>query len=916
MRLPGKIRLQSRTASASRLLWMCFLTGVLAASAAYAQRIPPAQVRVPRLVVSDSTAVNFQADTPIAAGDTTALPADSLSATPDSNTVSATARLADSLGIRISRDALPAVVTATARDSAVVDMETDFFYLYGSATVQYEDLTLGAGRVEYEQRTGTITASPLRDTLGTEIEKPTFAQGEEKFVYDSLRYNFNSRRAIVRNARTQYGEGFVASEQVKRNPDQSIFGLRNVYTTCALDTPHFGIRARRIKVIPGRIAVSGSANLEIEGVPTPLQLPFALFPITQGQRSGFRLPSYTLEERRGLGLTNGGYYFYISDRVDLLLSGSVYSRGSWNASAVSTYVSRYKFSGGLQFAYGYERSGEVYERNSSEQRSFGIIWNHRTDPKARPGVNFSADVNINKGNFYQRNSYNPAQIVQNQYTSNVAFSRTWQDRPMSFTAAARVNQNIATGLVNLNFPDMAFQYSQITPFKRRVAIGPPKWYERITTNYTVEARNQTSFYDSSFQLSTLSLGDFRNGIKHSLPVSASYQVARVLNLNFNAPYTEYWLLEKEEFTYNEEKKALDTILRRGFFTARDFQASLTVSTNIYGTKLFPRGRLAGIRHKLEPSVGFGYTPDFASSSFRYAQLVQISENSPPQYVSRFSSSVIGLPGGGSFGNFASTINYGVNNNLQIKVRTRKVDTTTGQATRNVTLIDGFRINGSYNLSADSFNFSPLNVDFRTSVSNILSVSAGATFDPYGRDPASGQRVQQPLVARGEGVARFQSATASLSANFRAKDRVAGDSRAAARTDALSRVLRPGGYNDYIDFNIPWSLSIAYSLGVANNYSVTRRADTLQFGQQFLTFQGDFNLTPRWKVTYSSGYNIKDKALQLTRLDIYRDLHCWEMRLGTTPFGPFKSYDFTLNVKASVLHDLRLLRRRDFRDAPI
>ncbi len=900
MSLPGKIRrlcCWTRTAGIGCAFILTFIfAGRSAAQTGAADSIRTAVVSA----IPDST---------IARGvDST------IGAVRDSLAVDSAARVAleDSLGIRISHDALPSKVVATATDSAVLDLTTNKFYLYGDAQVEYEDLTLNAGRVTYEQSTGVVTAQPLTDTSLSASERPTFSQGEEKFHYDWLRYNFNSKRAIVRNARTQHGEGYVISEQVKRSPDQSIYGLRSTYTTCSLDTPHFGIRARRIKVIPGRIAVSGTANLEIERIPTPIYLPFAFFPVSTKQTSGFKLPSYTFETQRGLGLTNGGYYFHISDYLDLLVTGNIYSQGSFNTSVISTYATRYKFNGGVDFQYGYDKKGEVYEPGSSTNKSFAFRWRHTTDAKARPGLTFNANVNVVKNNYFQQFSYNPNLIVNNNFQSNVTLSRTWTTRPMGLTASLRHAQNTQTRLVNLTLPEFNFYYSQFSPFQRKNPVGAPKWYEKISTSYNFNALNQTDFYDSTLQIANLKALRFRNGFKHSIPISASYTALRFINLSFGTTYNEYWLTERQDLTYNEEARRPDTNFRNGFFTARDFNAGLTASTRIYGTKLFRKGRVAGIRHVLTPTVGFNYTPDFAAAPFRYAQLVQIDSGRAPQYISPFTSSIIGVPGSGQFGDFSSNITYGLGNNLQMKLRGKKNDTGVGPS-RNISLIDGLSIGGSYNLSADSFRWSPLGIQFRTAIADRINVSASSVLDPYGLDLETGRRQRVTALERGAGIGRVSRTEISLSANFSSSQRTPGPERVAERTDEFTRLTRPGGYNEYVDFNVPWNVSFSYSLGVSNNYIATRRADTLVLGQ-FVQVQGDVNLTPRWKITASTGYDFTSKKLQITDISIYRDLHCWEMRLNTIPFGIQKSYTFSLSVKASVLQDLKLQRRRDFRDA--
>ncbi len=841
--------------------------------------------------------------------DSTVMVADTVSLLSPQDSITAdslkTRKLEDSLGIRISKDALPSPVTAEATDSAVLDMKNDLFYLYGNARVSYEDLKLNAGQIVYEQSTNTITAQPRFDTSGAVTERPSFTQGGETVTYDSLQYNFKSKRAIIRNARSQYGEGFVHSQQVKRNPDQSIFGWKNIYTTCALDTPHFGIHASRIKVVPNKVIASASANIVIEQVPTPVFLPFGLFPISQNQRSGFQIPSYTLEQQRGLGLTNGGYYFHFNDYVDFLLMANIYTKGSWSTSGISSYTKRYKFNGGLSLSYAYNKTGETFEPTGSITRDFMINWRHQTDPKARPGVNFNASVVVGTSSFYSNNSYNVNQILNNQFTSNISFSKNWIGKPYNLTVGARHNQNTQTGRVDVYLPEVSFYVSQFTPFQRKNAIGAPRWYEKISASYNFNAINQTTFYDTTFSLNTVGLGDFQNGMKHSIPITAAYNIFRFVNLSFGTTYNEYWLTERNYRYFNTNQDKIDTIASNGFFTARDFNANMQLSTRIYGLKMFKRGSLMGIRHVITPNVGFTYTPDFAARPFNYYYQSRLDTGRQTVYLSPFSGSVIGVPGLNQYGNFASNVNFGINNNLQIKVRSKKDTTGLG---RNITLIDGFSITSAYNIAADSFNWSPFNIAFRTNILDKLNISASAVYDPYGLDYTTGRPSRRTMWEEGRGIARFRNANISLQANFSSKK----TQQNTPVPQGAERLLQNGGYYDYVDFNIPWSFNVAYSLGVSSQFTFFSMQDTLTYNQSLLV-SGDLNLTSRWKITFSSGYEFETKSLTLTSIDIYRDLHCWQMRLGTIPFGPRKSYNFTLNVKASILQDLKLIRRRDFRD---
>jgi hypothetical protein len=843
------------------------------------------------------------------------IPADSLRKT-DTTLVDSLNVTADSvkpqsleqrLGIKLSPDALTEVVVATSRDSAVADLDSNLFYLYGKARVTYDDMVLEAGEIMYNQASSNVVAGPQFDTSGRMYEKPVFTQGSEKVAYDSLQYNFKSKRAIVRNANSQYGEGFLHSQQVKRNPDQSIYGLHNVYTTCALDTPHFGIVAQKIKVIPERIAASGPANIQIEGVPTPLFLPFGLFPISSKQRSGFILPTYTVEQVRGLGLMNGGYYFFISDKMDLLAQVNIFSKGSWQAAGTTKYKNIYKYSGEFKFDYAYNKTGESYEPDASIGREFMIRWQHLTDPKARPGQNFTASLQIGTSTFYQTTSYDPLQAVNNQYQSNLSYSKNWIGKPFSLTVSARHNQNTGTGLVDATLPQVAFNIASLSPFQNKNYVGKPRWFDNITLSYTFDAQNSTQFYDSLFDINKL---NFNYAGKHTIPITASYTIARFVRANFSIPYTEYWYTKELRQQYNDATGKIDSTSRGGFFTARDYSFSFGLNTQIFGTKLFKKGGLRGIRHRLEPNVAFTYRPDFSQTPYNYYYYTRLDTSTIPRAMFRYpqGATLISQPGQGEQRN----VSFGINNNLQIKVRNNKDTSENATGFKNITLIDAFGITTAYNFAADSLQWAPIAVNFRTNILDKISISANANFDQYGINPATDRTfVRYTMWQRGDGIARFNNATVSASTSLTSRPK--NKDTKAVTTDRNNGIVFNPDYYNYVDFDIPWSINLSYSLGVQNDYIVASKKDTITIGSNSFTFGGDFNVTPRWKVSVQSGYNFVTKELQATRIQIFRDLHCWAMRLETVPFGPLKNYNFTINVKAAVLQDLKLMRRRDFRD---
>ncbi len=807
--------------------------------------------------------------------------------------------LEERLGIKLSPDAITSEVKSEASDSAVLDMRKNIFTLYGKAKVTNEDMELNAGKIIYDQSNSLVTAAPLSDTAIKLKDRPSFSQGQEKFTYDSLQYNFKSKRAIVRNPRTQYGEGYVFSEQVKRNPDQSIYGYHNLYTTCALDTPHFGIKANKIKVIPGRVVASGPANIMVESVPTPLFLPFGLFPVSKGQRSGFLLPTYTIEADKGVGLLNGGYYFNLGQYADLEARANIYSKGSWLTTGRATYAKRYKYRGGLALSYAYDKTGEDFEPDASISKAFNVQWQHASDAKSRPGTSFNASVNAGTSSFNARNTFDAEQILNNQSQSNITYSKNWANKPYTLSVGARHSQEASTGRVDVTLPELSFYIAQFNPFQGKNSLGT-KWYEKITTSYTFTGQNQLIFTDSLFQLSKLNMSDFTNGMKHAIPISASYNIFRFVNLTLGANYNEYWLTKQSFKAYDYTGDTVAEEINRGFYTARDYNANITVNTRIYGLKMFKKGKLMGIRHMAIPEVSLNYVPDFAKDPYNYGYETITEKNGQSRWVSPYEGAIQGAPS--QLGRFSSIVGFKLNNNLQIKVRS---DNDTN-GFKNIRLIDNFIVTTGYDIAADSQNWQNINMNFSTMLINVINVSASAVYDPYAFDYELEKRTKWN---KGTGIARFKSANVSLGANLKPKARE--DNHPARNTEEFKRLTQYGINDVYYDFNVPWNMGVTYSLGITKSYLTTSKKDTVEISNHNVSINGDLNLTSRWKITASTSYNLVQKKLQMTQINLVRDLHCWEMILTAVPFGERKFYNFTLHVKATVLQDLKLLRRRTY-----
>ncbi|RQO30796.1 hypothetical protein DBR32_08720 [Taibaiella sp. KBW10] len=808
------------------------------------------------------------------------------------------------LGIKISKDAPEDEIVSSAKDSAIMDMEQNIFYLYGDAVITQKDIELKSGVVELEQKNNVVRAYPTFDTSGRKISEQEFTQGSEKFQYDSLKYNFKSRRAIVRNARTQYGDAFMISQQIKRNPDQSIYGYKSTYTTCNLDHPHYGIYAKKIKAIPNKVIATGPANLQIADLPTPLMFPFGIFPINPQQKSGFILPTYTMEENRGLGLQRIGYYFDINKYIGATVQFDIFSKGSFGVYGSTNYAKKYKYNGSLNLNYSLSKFGESYDVGPTSQKDFRVDWTHQVDPKSMPGASFNAKVEFGTGGYNRVNGMNSGMVLNNQYLTSVAYTKSWTGKPYALSVALRHNQSSNTGTGSITLPDITFNVAQITPFQRKIQIGNPKWYEKISATYMVAAQNKYDFNDSTFNLNKIKFSDFSSGIKHAISIGAAYNIFRFVNFSVNIPYNEYWNTKQLFRTYNPTTRRDDTTMNMGFFATRDFGVTSSLNTRIYGVKMFKKGKVMGIRHVLTPALNFNYTPGFANSPYNYLYYYQ-GEYGPPNPQSPYVLS----PGNIGYPNNAMPLGsagISINNTLQMKVRTKD-----SVGTKTISLIDGLGLSANYNFFADSNNLTPINLNARTNIAKHLDITMSGQFDTYRFK--NGYRSKTYLINDGGPLLQLRTFNVGLGFNYQGGEKHKDENVEKERKNNAEAqlLLRNNGINDYYDFNIPWNINITSSLSYSKR-NLASSKDTNIFSPN-LTFSGGIRFTSKMMLNVTSGYDFVSKSIGYTSINITRDLHCWQMMLNIAPFGIYKNYNFTINVKSSVLQDLKLVRRRAYQD---
>ena len=817
-----------------------------------------------------------------------------------------------------SRFALEAKVEYKSADSLFFDLINNKTYLFYNAEIQYQNINLKADYIEIDFSTNTLFASGLPDSAGVIKGTPIFTEGLQSFMSNTMSYNFDTKRGFIKDVITQEGDGFLHGKAVKKMEDDITNVRHGSYTTCNLDCPHFEFRYQKAKVIPSDKIVTGPVYLVIEDVPLPLAIPFGFFPNKKGQTSGILIPTYGESDNRGFYFENGGYYWGISDYMELYIRGDIYTRGSWAVKPSLNYRKRYKYNGAMHLSYANNVLGEEGTPTFRKSKDFSIRWNHNQDPKAHPTRRLSASVNIQSSKFNQFNPVSTENFLSNTFTSSVSYQKSFSGKYF-LNVSATHSQNTLNNSVTMTLPDVSFNVTRFYPFRRKTRVGALRWYEDISVNYTMNARNQVNTIDSlMFRPETLQ--NFRNGVKHSIPVSSNIKVLKHFNLTNTLNFTERWYTERIERKWidsdlDDEGNPLPGYVDRdtlsGFYGVRDFSYNASLNTTLYGMMQFKRGPLRAVRHVVNPSVGFSFRPDFGSEFWNYYGVVQTDTAGRTQRYSFYQGATYGVPPDGRSG----SLNFGLSNNLEIKVRSKK-DTLTG--VRKVKVIDNLSISSAYDIARDSLRWSDLSVSGRTTLFRNLQIQYSGRWSPYALD-SLGQRINTFLWETDRKLLRRENTTWNFSMRysvnsntFAGKGKTKGDGRSSdfGTEDELAEVLMYPEH--FIDWDQPWSLSIDYSLRLTNQYKP--REDTYDKQTiQSLNFSGDINITPKWKVGFRSGYDFVNNKFTYTSFNFYRDLHCWEMRFNWIPAGGMKSWNFQINVKSPMLQDLKLTRKKDFRD---
>ena len=777
-----------------------------------------------------------------------------------------------------------------AADSIKINLQDNRVYLYRTTQVNYEDLELKAHKTEFDMLSKIVYAKGGRDSLDHYLEAPHFKQGGTEYDADSMSYSFQTSKGIIHSIKTHQGEGYLHATKAKRYPDGHIDMAGGKYTTCDADHPHFYLALSKAKVIPGDQVVFGPAHMVLLDVPLPIVLPFGFFPQTNKDAvSGIIPPTIGMEISRGLSLTNGGYYFAFNDNFDAQIMGDIYSSGTWRSTLTTRYIKRYKFSGNMNMSYGVTVTGEK-GLDQAKQKQYSVVWSHRQDAKANPHHTFQASVNYSSSSYDKEFNYtNSNAYFTNTKSSSISFSQKWPNSPFSFSTNFRANQTSTSSMTTIDFPNFNFRMDRIYPFRKKESVGKPKWYEDIALQYDASMQNVLEGKDGEL-FEDKNLKNMRNGFQHKMPFSINFKAWKKVNLNItpSVNYTGVLYTSRIKKTFDPDSLAADNRMGtivvdtiRGLSYAHSLSPSLSVSMapkfflmNDFSHK--PYSKVEAIRTVISPTVGVSYVPDL-SSFFNYYETILTRDDKPHKYSIYENQRTFGTP---TAPGQSGSVNFGVNGNVEMKVRSTGNDSTSNTQSRKVKILNNISATTRYDIFADSMNWSNISLSANTTLFG-LNLTASGSVDPY------------DLTPEGTRYDKFGPRLTSMNFNTGISLPLNKNEKKADENSAIE---------DYSYFDVPWNVSFSYGL----NYSKPQFEKRIT---QTLSFSGNINFTKKWSLNFSSSYDFDAKKIAYTTASIQRDLHCWQMSMNFSPFGVNKYYFFKINVKSATLQDMKYEKKK-------
>jgi len=790
-------------------------------------------------------------------------------------------------------------------DSMKFDVAKEKVYLYGKGEVYYETTELKADYIELNLQTNEVYARGVPDSNGVDQGTPVFKDKDQEIEANDIKYNFDSRKGLITEAVTQQGDGYIVGTLVKKQPDNVIYIKDGKLCPCEDREAKTFVKARKLKIIPDDKIVTGVANLKIGAIPTPLVLPFGIFPNKQGASSGVVLPEYGFSPDQGLFLRNGGYFWSVNDNLDFLLTGDIYSRGSWGVALGSNYKRRYKYTGNVDLRY-----TDLFTENEqtlavTEERIYKIYWKHAQDLKANPYQSFSADVNIYKNNRLDINS-SANDYLSNSFKSNLNYTRKFGNSPFRLTlnSSYQLNRDTTAQFV---LPEATLNMDRIYPFKRKYKIGRDRWYEKIGLTYSTNFRNQLKGHQDSI-FTNEGVKDMQNAMKHNFGLNTSYKVMKFLSWQPFVNYSEHWEFKKLNKSWEDidTSSNMDTVRQFGIVrdTLQEFgrygtwDAGMNVSTKVYGSFRYRSGPIKAIRHVMTPAIGFTYRPDYTNRN--YVKEVRTASDSLVNTYSIYDGSLSPY-GTAPIGKESGSISFSLRNNLEMKVKSKK-DTVKGE--KKIKLLDQLNFATNYDIFADSMNWSNMSVIANTNLFNFFRINYNGDMDFYVvedhiiNENETRIRVNKFELNENGRLGRFNNHR--LGINFSL-----GNKKQQERKKEKLKKMKASPYTYQ---NIPWTMSFGYTF----NYNRPISQDTVIITQS-LQFTTVINLTENWRFEGMTNFDFEKNEFGYTRFSIFRDMNCWEARITVVPKGGQQNYNFSINLKPSMFKDLKVERKRNYYD---
>lgn len=833
------------------------------------------------------------------------------------------------------------VVEFSAKDSMVFYGKRDA-RMYGSSDIKYNTISLSAEQIKMNMDSSQVYAVGVPDSTGELKGNPLFKDPSGDYESKTMRYNFKSKKGYITGIMTEQGEGYLTGGITKKMDNDEYYIQNGRYTTCDNhDHPHFYFQLTKGKVRPKKDVVTGPAYMVLEDLPLPVAVPFGFFPFSSKYSSGVLIPTFGEDYNRGFYLRNGGYYFAINKYVDLALTGEIYTRGSWGVTAQSSYVKRYKYQGSVNVSYLTTITGDKGEADYMKMKNFSLNWTHSQNAKANPNMNFSASVNFATSGYSRNNldDYYSNSFTENTKSSTVNLSYKFPNSKWSLSTTASITQRAADSTLAVSFPNFTLTMSQTAPFKRKKMVGEERWYEKIKLSYSGRFQNSLTAKENVFFKKSL-VKDWRNGMSHTVPISATFSLFKYINVTPSITLNDRMYTSKIRQMWDPNASAVVRDTTYNFYNVFDFNFSLSLGTKLYGffkPLKFLGSKVQTIRHVITPTISFSAAPDFSSRFWGYYGNYSYTDASGVKHDQKYSYFSHGLFGSAPSGR-SGMVSFNVANNIEAKVRSD--NDSTGY--KKVSIIENLSLSQSYNFAADSMRWSNLGTSMLLRLTKGFNLNLSATWDVYKyelNEYGNPVRVNKLRLFHGGGWGRLASTGTSFSYTinndtFRNlfgrgrrgqstesgndKDRNANGDRQDDDQNTNDQNKQQSGDSDlkldrdgYAEWSFPWSLTANYSMSYGYGTFNKKKMEYNGKWTQNLSINGSIRPTKNWNFSFSASYNFDTGKIAYMNCSVSRDLHCFTMSASFVPVGPYKSYNFHIAVKSSILSDVKYDKRSSY-----